>query len=143
MENVLTRRLLIRGVDEWQIRFSNDECLFCMDKAIYFVDYRTSAMRCCTKPECITKAIKLAVDDAENWIPSTTWKVGDRVKRDGKTGTVKIVYSNYESSYAPYPELYAVRWDDGEIGLAYLPHGLLKDDKQPHNPTIKDPGGIK
>ncbi len=60
-----------------------------------------------------------------------TYKNGDRVKRDGKTGTVIQCYSRPIKHYGdfalgPYPELFDVKWDNGEIETGFLPHGLVK-----------------
>ncbi len=66
-------------------------------------------------------------------------KLNDRVKRridvfdensPYKYGTVIKCYSRpakkYSSGYilGPYPELYDVKWDNGEIKEGYLPHGI-------------------
>lgn len=58
------------------------------------------------------------------------FKIGDRVKRLNKTGTVTRCYSRGFKFFGsvflgPYPELYDVKWDDGSTGNAYLPHGLV------------------
>ena len=64
-----------------------------------------------------------------------TFTVGERVKRLEDVykpksrmmfGVVTKKYSDYESQFGPYPELYEVQWDDGKIGKGYLPHGLHK-----------------
>jgi hypothetical protein len=72
-----------------------------------------------------------------------TFNVGDRVKRladpysgissrrEDKRGFVSKRYSKEaygigNLTLGPYPELYAVIFDDGSIGNAFLPHGLIK-----------------
>jgi len=57
------------------------------------------------------------------------FKNGQRVRRDGKQGTITRCFSRESKTIGgvclgPYPELYAVSWDDGSCGRAYLPHGL-------------------
>jgi len=57
------------------------------------------------------------------------FKIKDRVKRDGQIGTIVRVFSRPMRTIGdvvlgPYPELYAVEWDNGEYGRAYLSHGL-------------------
>ena len=68
-----------------------------------------------------------------------THNVNDRVKRrvdvfdensPYKYGTVVKCYSRAIKNYGfvrlgPYPELYDVKWDDGEIEEGYLPHGII------------------
>ncbi len=64
-----------------------------------------------------------------------TFRVGDTVMRltdvyDAKskmrTGIVLERYSDNQSRFGPYPELYAVRWEDGTEQRGFLPHGLLR-----------------
>jgi len=64
--------------------------------------------------------------------------VGDRVSREIdiydpkkglKLGEVIKHYSRPREKYGdwwlgPYPNLYDVKWDDGSIGKAFLPHGI-------------------
>jgi len=61
------------------------------------------------------------------------YKVGQRVsrpvdvyakKKKLKFGTVIRAYSERGSRFGDYPELYAVHWDDGSEGRAYLRHGI-------------------
>jgi hypothetical protein len=47
-------------------------------------------------------------------------------------GTVTEVYSDYDSPYGPYPELYEVTWDGGKVVRSYLPHGLNSVDRTTH-----------
>jgi hypothetical protein len=67
------------------------------------------------------------------------FKIGDRVKREVdihdrskgyKTGRITNRYSKPKKKYlsglclGPYPELYAVLWDNGTPEKGFLPHGL-------------------
>ena len=64
------------------------------------------------------------------------FKVGDRVKRDidlsdrskgYKLGRITNRYSkplDKKFNLGPYPELYAVLWDNGFAEKGFLPHGL-------------------
>lgn len=61
------------------------------------------------------------------------WKVGDRVCRHEDVydrssgllcGTVIRVYSDFESEFGPYRELYEVEWDGWIRQCGFLPHGL-------------------
>ena len=42
-------------------------------------------------------------------------------------GVVIKCYRDDASRFGPYPELYAVRWDDGREQRGFLPHGLDPD----------------
>jgi hypothetical protein len=92
--------LSIHPVSEWRMGFRDNECLFCTDRAVYFVNYKTSAMRCCSGPSCITKAIDLALRDADNWVPPEPTipvarveaAIEDGVKYIGKTMAAVGVY---------------------------------------------------
>ena len=75
------------------------------------------------------------------------FRLGQRVQRDcessypyiknsGKrVGVIIRVYGQLEEQIGqdmilgPYPELYRVLWDSGEIGNGYFPHGLQAEDK--------------
>ncbi len=69
-----------------------------------------------------------------------THRLNSRVKRridvynensPYKYGTIIKCYNRpakeYPSGYTlgPYPELYDVKWDNGEIHEGYLPHGII------------------
>ena len=66
-----------------------------------------------------------------------SWHVGDRVQRPMdvykkspiRHGEVVLRYSitdNRGLDYSQdYPELYAVRWDDGKVEKGFLRHGLM------------------
>jgi hypothetical protein len=67
-------------------------------------------------------------------------EIGDTVKRhiniynqksSWKIGIIIDKYSEpqtkcSETILGPYPELYKVRWNNGEIEKGFLPHGLIK-----------------
>lgn len=71
-------------------------------------------------------------------ITNGRFQVGDRVTRPEDVfvqnsplmkGTVTRTYTKH--TYYPeseidwfYPELYEVQWDNGKVGLGYLPHGI-------------------
>lgn len=53
------------------------------------------------------------------------YNLGQRVKRDNKTGIVINRYSKQsEILDIFYPELYDVKWDDNQIEKSFLWHGL-------------------
>jgi hypothetical protein len=61
------------------------------------------------------------------------WQIGDRVCRHEDVydrssallvGTVIDCYSDDESRFGPYPELYEVEWDGGIRARGFLRHGL-------------------
>jgi hypothetical protein len=63
---------------------------------------------------------------------SYRFRPGDRVVRPVdvyvldsplRHGTVRSRYSA-ATKFGDYPELYAVKWDDGAFSYGYLPHGL-------------------
>ena len=73
-----------------------------------------------------------------------TFSVGNRVIRPIDThnywpkgfrhGKVIKCYSKEEEHFpcidltlGPYPELFDVQWDSGEIGYGFLPHGLIRE----------------
>jgi hypothetical protein len=73
---------------------------------------------------------------AKSDIPMPTFSVGDRVQRlmnvydqssQMRRGVVIERYRDLVSALGPYPELYAVRWDDGQIERGFLPHGLCRE----------------
>lgn len=64
---------------------------------------------------------------------SQPWRIGDRVSRridvyDESsrllTGTVVDAYSDHDSRFGSYPELYEVEWDGGRRERGFLRHGL-------------------
>jgi hypothetical protein len=78
------------------------------------------------------------------------FNVGDRVARQEDvfdpssrwmTGTVVRCYSDFASRFGPYPEIYAVEWDDGRYAAGYLPHGLNRFNQPlPAPPVPSSPG---
>ncbi len=66
-----------------------------------------------------------------------THHIGDRIERltdvfDSNSimryGTVVLRYAVWESGFLQldYPELYAVKWDNGKCSKGYLSHGITK-----------------
>ena len=70
------------------------------------------------------------------------WRIGDRIQRHKdvfnlksqlRHGIVILRYSiwdngvSHDTYYGDYPELYAVRWDDGSFEKSFLSHGLVKE----------------
>ena len=62
---------------------------------------------------------------------------GPNVQHNIRTGTILLRYKKIGDSKSHsdlyiigYPELYAVLWDDGSVGKAFLPHGLNKTSVQ-------------
>lgn len=69
------------------------------------------------------------------------FKVGDRVLRRAcpevcwyetkdRTGRVVRRFSDHESHFGPYPELYEVEFEDGKKEV-FLPHGIELHEKAP------------
>ncbi len=56
----------------------------------------------------------------------TKFRVGEKVIRteEDRLGIVVKIYSDYESWFGPYPELYEVKFNGGLIERGFLPHGL-------------------
>ncbi len=55
----------------------------------------------------------------EVYAPISQWKM--------REGIIIKVYSDFESRFGPYPELYSVFWwDTLTLEKGYLPHGLTK-----------------
>ena len=81
--------------------------------------------------------------DIKKW----TFEIGQRVGRYEdphdmskgiKWGLIMERYSRPQevigsTTLGPYPELYMVQFDDGTIGKAYLPHGLIDESEAEYN----------
>lgn len=66
-------------------------------------------------------------------LKSDRFKIGQRVVRCENVydqtsrlmhGVIIDRYSRMDYRFGPYPELYAVEWDDGLVQRGFLPHGL-------------------